>query len=507
MSREGGAESYKLACRTAIILIMLITVLDIAEIGMFDSYTHEHTGVPGHAHVGESYDAVMGTSESVMTTIQDNDESFYRYDKKGGYYGIRSVGAVINSSIALGTRPVYTCFSTAPNAWHEYNKAVGNCTGNYRRTLVDGNDGRAMLDYLMGVKYFIGSPSDPEVERNLRASLYVPYGYGEKEDVDGYEVFTNRHCMGLGTSYPQYITRAEFEEYPVYLREQVLMQAAVVPGSYLEELEGVKHATASDIITYDEEANIKISAKDGIDIDVENGTINVSDKAGVITIETGEIEDRQLILAFENFKRTGLSPGQKAGFKLKTSYKTKFRGKERKVWKGTKTEAGGVRSFNDIDSFYINLGYFEQAPGKFEVHLDKLGDYSFDSIKLHAIQMDGYDKNAYTLDGRRFEISDWGDDFAEGTMSCKEDSIMYFSILKNKGWQVYVDGEEVKRIKDVNISFTGAMLPAGDHNVEVRYVYPYKNLLFASTAAGILITVVMMIRYLIGKKRRKGQNI
>ena len=507
MEREGGAEAHGLACTAAIVLIMLITVLDIVEIGVYDSYTHEHTGVAGHAHVGESYEAVMGTSESVMPGIQEKDGAFYRYDKKGGYYGIRTVGAVINSSIALGSRPIYTCFSTAPSSWHDYNKAVGNGAGNYRRTLVDSNDGRAMLDYLMGVKYFIGSPSDPKVERNQRASLYVPYGYGKKEDIGGYEVFTNKHCMGLGTSYPQYITESEFSEYPVQLREQVLMQTAVVPDSYDGKLGNVKHAKASDIKTYNDAADIEITTTDGIDIDLENGRLEVADKEGHITIKTGEIENRQLIIAFENFRREGLKAKEKAGFKLKASYKIPFRGEKRKVWNGTKSEAGGVRSFNDLDSFYIHVGYFEKSPEKFEIHLNKNGTYAFDAIKVYAVPMDGYDRNAEMLDSRRFEISEWDDDYAKGTMTCAEDSIMYFSILKNKGWHIYVDGEKAQKIKDVNISFTGALLPAGEHEVELRYVYPYKNILFASTAAGLLLTAVMMIIYLRNKKLRKGQGL
>lgn len=509
MDREGGEEAHHFACTAAMVLIMLITVLDIVEIGVYDTYTHDHNGIPGHAHVGESYEAVMQTMESVMPGIQESDDSFYRYDRKGGYYGIRTVGAVINSNIALGSRSIYTCFSTAPSSWHDYNKVVGNGTGNYRRTLVDSNDGRTMLDYLMGVKYFIGSPSDPEVKRNQRASLYVPYGYGEKEDIDGYEVFTNKYCMGLGTSYPQYITESELNSYPTQLREQVLMQAAVVPDSYDGSLGNVKHADASDIQTYNDAADIKITTTDGIDIDLENGTMNVTDKDGHITVTTGEIGDRQLIIAFENFRRTGLKSGQKAGFKIKVSYKTPFRGEKRKVWKGTKSEAGGIRSFNDLDSFYIHLGYFEKSPESFEVHLDKNGTYAFDAIKVYAVPMDGYDKNAGILDSRRFEISEWGDDFAKGTMTCAEDSIMYFSILKNKGWRIFVDGEEAEKINDVNISFTGAMLPAGEHEVELRYAYPYLYPLVASTAAGLLLAVGIMIRYNRNRKRRsvKGTDL
>ena len=497
MNREEGKTSYGFACRTAMILIMLITVLDIVEIGVFDSYTHAHDGVPGYANMGESYDAVMGTSERAMKTIQERDGSFYRYDKKGGYYGIRTVGAVINSSIALGSRPVYTCFSTAPSSWHEFNKVVGNGCGNYRRTLVDGNDNRAMLDYLMSVKYFIGSPADPNEEKNQRASLYVPYGYGEKEDIDGFEVFTNDHCMGLGTTYPMYITESELMAYPVQLREQVLMQAAVVPDSYAGKLEDVKHANTSEIKTYNDTADITLSGRDGVEIDMENGTLTVNDTEGYIHVDTGEIENRQLMVACENFRRE-----DGGGFKLKTSYKIRFRGDKRTVWKGTKSEAGGIRSFNDIDSHYINLGYFDVSPESFEIHISSPGTYTFDSIKLYSVPMDGYDRNAELLDSRRFNISDWGDDFAKGTMTCADDSIMYFPILKNKGWQIYVDGNKVEKIKDVNISFTGAVLPAGEHSVELRYDYPYKYILIASTAAGLIMTIAIMIGYNRRKKNR-----
>ena len=499
MSREGGVATYGLACRTAIVLIMLITVLDIVEIGVVDSFTHEHAGVPGNAYLGESYDAVMGTSEKAMRTIQERDGSFYRYDKRGGYYGIRTVGAVINSSIALGTRPIYTCFSTAPSSWHEYNKVVGNGCGNYRRTLVDGNDGRPMLDYLMGVKYFIGSPTDPNEESNQRASLYVPYAYGEKEDIDGYEVFTNKYCMGLGTSYPQYITESELMAYPVQLREQVLMQAAVVPDSYEGKLGGVKHASDADIKTYNDTVEIEMAGREGVEVDLENNRLTVNDPEGFALVKTGAIENRQLIIAFENFKREG-----GGGFKLKTAYETRFRNKKRTVWKGTKSEAGGIRSFNDVDSYYINLGYFEKSPEMFEIHISSPGTYTFDSIKVYAVPMDQYDESASLLDSRKFEISDWGDDFAVGTMTCGEDSIMYFSILKNQGWHIYVDGEEAKKINDVNISFTGAVLPAGEHKVELRYLYPYKYMLIATTAAGLILTVVIMIAYF--RKRKEADE-
>ena len=503
-----------------IVIILLITAADIVEIGVADSFSHNADGVKSHAKIGDCYEAITGTSEAVMKTIQREDESFYRYSRYGGYFGVRTVGAVVNTSIAIGSRPTYICFSTAPSSWHEYNKVVGNSTGNYRRTLVDGNDSRAMLDYLMGVKYYLGSPVVDDLTSNIKSSLYVPYGYGPKQEVDGYEVFTNKYCMGLGTSYSQYITESELREFPVHLREQVLMQTAVVPDSYADKLGGVKHAKLSDIKTDVEEVDFEIEPKEGIEVDLDNKVLTIRDHDSSLKFKAEQVQGRQVMLALENFRRKDMSYEElaqltdgyytdktlptKPGFKIKLGYKTEFRGEEQKVWKGTKNEQGGVRSFNDIDTFNINMGYFENAPEKFEVQIKTPGIYTFDAIKLYAIPMDGYDKNAATLDSRKYDISEWSDDYVKGTMSCEEDSIMYFSILKNKGWHIYVDGEEVDKINDVNISFTGAMLPAGQHEVELKYVYPYKYELVAATLAGLLLTVGIMIRY--NRRKKLGQS-
>ncbi len=530
-SRESNKALPRFISGAAIVLVMLITVADIAEIGVFDSFTHAHKGVPGHAHIGTSYPTIMNTSETVMTNVQQEDPDFYRYSRAGGVYGIRSSGTMVNTSIVLGTRPVYIGFSSAPSAWHEFNKAVGNCSGNYRRTLIDENNNRAMLDYLMGVKYFLGSPEDRSDAKNGAASYYVPYGYGEGTLTDGYDLFTNDHCMGLGTSYPQYITESEFMEYPVHEREQVLMQAAVVPDKYASKLDGVKHAGNGDITIAANDNDINLKASDGITIDLEKGTMEVVRTDAYIDVSANEINNSQVLFSLRNFRRkamdyeeftrfmTGGLPDEEylifkdkvkiasfkdeEGFKISTAYTQNTGNGTVVIRKGAKCEAGGVRSFNDLKDFDINLGYFDNFSGKFRVQISNPGIYTFDSINLYSIPMDNYDENAAVLDRRRYEISEWDDDNVSGTMSCEEDSIMYFSILRNKGWHIYVDGEEAEKINDVNISFTGAVLPAGEHVVELRYYYPYFYPLVALTVAGLLLTVGILIRHNRDRKRRK----
>ncbi|MBQ3292663.1 MAG: YfhO family protein [Mogibacterium sp.] len=526
--------------KSAVLLIALAVMADIVEIETIGSFTRAMDGVPGYSHVGEAYSGIMATPETAVPEIQAADPDFYRSDQVDGYYGIRTSGAKVNENIMFNTRSVYTCFSSAPSAWHEYNKAVGNAAGNYRRTLIASNDNRAMLDYLTGVKYFVGK-SENDTKKN-HASLYVPFGYERVEDVNGYEVYKNKYCMGLGTTYDKYITEEEFFKYPVEVREQVLMQAAVLPERYHENTEkigNVKHATTDDIKLKVNEVDYKMEAVKKCEIDPDARQITVFNLAEVVdgkeektsgkfNITLPEIKNSQVILAFENFRRQELNYDDTAmlfygkvpewknqsllakirrkSFKDNTGFKITAKISQNGSKKGAKCEAGGVRSFNDIDTYDLNLGYFDTLSGDVTVQISNHGYYTYDAIKVYAIPMDGYEKNAAKLDAASYKIENWDNDYVNGTVNNEEDRILYLSILRNPGWHIYIDGEKAHKIKDVNISFIGAMVPAGSHQVELVYEYPYQRLIFGAMGAGVILMLVLVIRYHVRRRKNKAES-
>ena len=506
----------------AAVLITMAVMVDAMEISVLASFSHAHDGVEGYAYVGEIYEGIHKSGERVIPQLQEADPEFFRSDHKGGYYGIKTTGAGINENILFGNRSVYTCFSSAPSAWHQYNRAVGNCAGNYRRTLIQGNDNRAMLDYLMGVKYFVGNSINNEIDDNF-GSDYVPYGYTKYGDVDGYEVFVNNHCMGLGTTYTQYITESEFEQYPSLAREQVLMETAVVPDEYADKIEGVKHADPKDIITDETSVDYEIVETEGMTFgeDGHSFTINDPDK-GAFRLVIPEVHNAQIIVAIENLRRKDLTyeeyntllygfvpdegdnslPAQirRRSFKDDTSYKIKV--EKENIKKAAKCENGGVRGINDLIDFDINLGYFDYIKGKIKVTIDDSGYYTYDNIKVYAIPMENYDANAEILDSRKYQITTFTDDYVDGTISSAEDSILYLSILRDKGWSIYIDGEKAEKIEDVNISFTGTRIPAGEHRIELRYAYPHFWLIAALTCLGLIMLIIVMVIY----HRRKHEK-
>lgn len=502
--------------------IIMITMLNIMQLQMIGDYYNPMQPIEGQGTIGSTYNGYRSTSEAGLPELQDEDTSFWRYNLSGGFFGVRTVGATPNASQIFQTRPIYSFSSTIPLSWQEFNARVGNGGGNFRRTVINGNDGRAMLDYLMGVKYFLGGPAEGIARSNsLTASLYIPYGQELYSESNGFEVYKSGHSMGLGTTYDKYITESELDSYPIQVREQVLLQAAVVPDGITETLEGVAHAASGDITTTLEENDYTYTVEGACELDMESGKWTVADpETAVITLDTGEIRDRQILISVENMTRVPMTYEENRMLRFgevpdineqsfkdrvkRASYKDdgsfKFDIVNGEIRKTASYDAGRFRMSWPHTDFDVNLGYYDKFDGTIKISINNAGIYDFDSIKVYTVPMDVFDDSAEILDSRKYQITEWGDDYVDGTMECPEDSIMYFSILRNRGWHIYVDGEEADKINDVNISFTGAKIPAGHHRVELVYRYPFMPIIIATTALGFIMLIVIMIAYRRGRR-------
>lgn len=465
------------------IMIIGVFLLDIGEIVNIKYYVNNQGGLDIYNKFGAAYEEFVTSNESAVPIIQERDKSFFRTDQVEGYDKYNIDGARANKNIFFGGRSIYTYFSTMSSKWHEFNYAVGNSYGNYRRTISNSNDNRAALDYLMGVKYYLGNTP----RSVLAASKYVAYGYDKYDDINNVEVFKNNYCMGLGTTYTQYITESEFYKYPELEREQVLMQAAVVPDDSVENLNTVKHATKDDIKTSLKEIPYEIISHKNMQLDDKAKVITLTEedcldkKKGTFTIKIPEVNNCQLMLRFENLDRSGAEQS----FLLSAVHGD--------IIEVAKCEKGESRGFNEVEDFNLNLGYYDSTSGEIEISLNKPGTYTYDSLKVLAMPIDIYANNAKILDSKKYEIDKWDGDNVSGTMTTDADGIMYFSILSNPGWHIYVDGEKAHKINDVNVSFTGAYIPKGTHQVELKYVYPYKTIVIIGTVIGIIALIIEII--------------
>lgn len=75
----------------------------------------------------------------------------------------------------------------------------------------------------------------------------------------------------------------------------------------------------------------------------------------------------------------------------------------------------------------------------------------------------------------------------KGSIEVPSNRVLFFSIPFDRGWHGLLNGEEVP-LQKVNIGFTGMMLPAGKHQVELYYEPPFVKL-------GMAISLLTLLLY------------
>ena len=73
-----------------------------------------------------------------------------------------------------------------------------------------------------------------------------------------------------------------------------------------------------------------------------------------------------------------------------------------------------------------------------------------------------------------------------GAISVSEDRFLCVAIPYMDGWKAYLDGAPVKLYR-ANTAFMGIEVPAGEHEVELRYRLPGLSAGLAMTCAGLLV--------------------
>lgn len=116
--------------------------------------------------------------------------------------------------------------------------------------------------------------------------------------------------------------------------------------------------------------------------------------------------------------------------------------------------------------------------------------------------MDLYEKSAKKLVKNKLNIDSFDNDMITGTVNAKADSMVYMSILGTPGWNVLVDGKQVKKLDNVNISFIGFPVSAGTHKLEMHYTSPGLEKGLLVSIAGLAILLILAAGRLILARRR-----
>lgn len=119
---------------------------------------------------------------------------------------------------------------------------------------------------------------------------------------------------------------------------------------------------------------------------------------------------------------------------------------------------------------------------------------AFDQTRIES----AYGEKSYRDDVRKrrtsaLKISSYAHNHVKGKIELKQPKMLFFTLPFDRGWSVTVNGEHAELMR-VNIGFSGLLLPAGQHEVELRYQLPYFTLSVLISVFSILCLILLVWR-------------
>jgi uncharacterized membrane protein YfhO len=98
------------------------------------------------------------------------------------------------------------------------------------------------------------------------------------------------------------------------------------------------------------------------------------------------------------------------------------------------------------------------------------------------------------------DVSSYDNRSVTGTVDTADDGILFLSIPAYDNWDIYVDGQKAERIDDLDVTFTGVAVPAGKHDITLKYNNRFVRCGGVVSGAGLIMLIISRIA---ARRRRK----
>lgn len=122
-------------------------------------------------------------------------------------------------------------------------------------------------------------------------------------------------------------------------------------------------------------------------------------------------------------------------------------------------------------------------------------------LMVYALNESLFEQAYADLADEQLQITEFSDTEIKGKITALKDGVMFLSIPYEEGWSITVDGKEVDTVKVVH-SMLGAEIPAGEHDITIKYTPEgfVPGVIATGTAAALCVVIAI-----IDRKRRKDQ--
>ena len=179
-------------------------------------------------------------------------------------------------------------------------------------------------------------------------------------------------------------------------------------------------------------------------------------------------------------------------------------------------------SVTSYEPYIIDMGYMEEGQ---HVEVSVYGDgAATGNIYLKRLDAEAFANHLSVLQAGGLTVTEQTGHSIKGTVTAAQDGSIFFSLPYDKGWQVYVDGkrvetfpvdrgeDKVKRedglveyVENDDGAFLAAVLPAGEHTVEIVYVTPGGVAGSAITGGSLLLLLIPILLWFFRRRRAKKE--
>lgn len=420
---------------------------------------------------GDNYAAETRRPSEISDYYDDDGTAAYELLKdEGSFYRYSGSGVQLNSALNKDVSSVLYYWTISNPYCIEFNNEL--CLGIYDMNKYPNFDDRTVMTDLGSVLYYI-------VPEGYEA---VPYGYAltDSSIYPGHDIYVNEDPIGLCFTSDSLISRSYWDGLSPSMKEEALLHGVVVEEDISSGLPVITPglSTVEPDLTY---------SCDESEVSIGGGSIDVTGDAAVVRLEFSGIPGSETHITFKGLT---YNDGMDTAVVVKSSSG---------ILKVLDLHEDGYEYYNGRHDFTIDLGYCDDPQEWVVFAFTEKGSYSYDSISVSCIPMDG------TFDRIDELKSEAPSDVAIGTdeVTCPVDlsspQMLVFTIPYSTGWTASVDGEKAELIR-ADVKYMALDLPSGHHDIVLSYHTP----MFAAGEISSLFGLVLFageVKFL--KKREK----
>lgn len=445
--------------------------------------------------LGTVYDEMYNTPVTIVGQNIDRDK-YYRIDQSGG--------ALIryNQSLYHHIKSTEYYWSTASSTTLNFLEKMG--VSSYYGAISRGMDSRRMLEDFLGINYYLVKDGEEnDIPYLFDAKIAVGMNSG-----NSYSLYkSDNDSVDLLRYFTAAVSNKEFESMDLEERQELLLQAVV-----LDQVD----KTENDIWTISSK-EIDYHVLNNDTVTLENGKIIVSKDRAYLTLELSELpQSGELYAVIEGIRYKGINPyhigrgdndSAITGNEAWQNAKKYLTWKEDTIaeiqfgydgiWKSIKYPTPDNQYGYGRDSFICNLGYVNSGESQnFQLYFTHAGEYDISSLRIIVQPMTDlktYEKNMYDSIE---QTSNYATNSINSTVKLYDEGYIQYAIPYSKGWTAYINGEKTE-LERSSIIFMGTKLPAGEYEIELKYVTPG---LKAGIGISVLSIVFIVMQFILKRK-------